>query len=125
MVSQGQPEVLRFGVFELNLPARELRKYGVRIRLTGQPFDLLCLLLERHGVVVTRDEMRNRLWPGGCPRRFRAQPQHRDQEAPQRVERFAGKSRLYRVHARVGYRFIASTSGRSAARPLRKQLFRK
>ena len=54
--------VLRFGVFEVNLAARELRKHGVRIRLHGQQFRILSLLLEKPGEVVARETMRQRLW---------------------------------------------------------------
>jgi len=52
-----------FGVFELDLRAAELRKRGVRIKLQEQPFQILCLLLDHSGQVVTRDELRHKLWP--------------------------------------------------------------
>jgi len=54
--------VFRFGVFEANEPAGELRKHGVRIKLHSQPFKVLILLLEKPSAVVTREEMRQRLW---------------------------------------------------------------
>ncbi|HKT80595.1 MAG TPA: winged helix-turn-helix domain-containing protein [Vicinamibacterales bacterium] len=60
-----QREVICFGEFELNLRARELSKHGERIRLQDQPFLVLAMLLERPGDVVTRDEIRARLWPDG------------------------------------------------------------
>jgi len=53
---------LRFGVFEVDLRTAELRKHGVRIRLEEQPFHILALLLECPGELVTRDELRQRLW---------------------------------------------------------------
>src|SRR5216110_3725178 len=52
-----------FGVFEVDLKAVELRKHGVRIKLQEQPFQILSLLLEHPGEVVTRDELRQKLWP--------------------------------------------------------------
>lgn len=52
-----------FGVFEVDLRAAELRKHGVRIKLQEQPFQILSLLLEHPGEVVTRDELRQKLWP--------------------------------------------------------------
>jgi TolB-like protein len=52
-----------FGIYELDLHARELRKQGLRVKLQQKPFDLLAALLERPGGVVTRDELRQRLWP--------------------------------------------------------------
>ncbi len=54
--------VFRFGVFEANEAAGELRKHGVRIKLHSQPFKVLLLLLERPTGIVTREEMRQRLW---------------------------------------------------------------
>src|SRR5215472_6095110 len=55
--------LVRFGDFELDLRAAELRKHGVRIRLQEQPFRILTMLMERPGEVVLRDEIRRRLWP--------------------------------------------------------------
>jgi TolB-like protein/DNA-binding winged helix-turn-helix (wHTH) protein/Tfp pilus assembly protein PilF len=54
---------LRFGVFELDLPAGELRKAGRRIRLSGQPLQILEALLRRPGEIVTRDDLQRELWP--------------------------------------------------------------
>ena len=55
--------VVRFGVFELDLRSGHLRKAGVRLSLPDQPLQLLTALLERPGQLVTRDELRQRLWP--------------------------------------------------------------
>jgi DNA-binding winged helix-turn-helix (wHTH) protein len=54
--------VIRFGTFEVDLRKGELRKSGLKLRLTGQPFQVLAILLEHPGEVVTRDELRKRLW---------------------------------------------------------------
>jgi DNA-binding winged helix-turn-helix (wHTH) protein len=54
---------LRFGVFELDLRAGELRKHGLRIRLQEQPFQVLAMLLENQGEVVSREELQKKLWP--------------------------------------------------------------
>ena len=56
--------VLKFGAFELDLAAAELRKSGRKIPLPGQPFSLLAALAERPGQVVTREALKERLWPG-------------------------------------------------------------
>jgi Tol biopolymer transport system component/DNA-binding winged helix-turn-helix (wHTH) protein len=56
--------VSRFGVFTLDHASGELFKHGVRLRLGGQPFQILCLLIERQGEVVTREEIRAKIWPG-------------------------------------------------------------
>ena len=58
-----EPQVRRFGLFELDLQAAELRRNGTRIKLQEQPFRILELLLQRPGEVVSRDELRNSLWP--------------------------------------------------------------
>src|ERR1700737_5353519 len=54
--------VIRFGIFELDVRAGELRKRGVRLSITGLPLQVLTLLAERPGEVVTREEFRNGLW---------------------------------------------------------------
>jgi TolB-like protein/DNA-binding winged helix-turn-helix (wHTH) protein/Flp pilus assembly protein TadD len=54
--------VRRFGAFEINLQTGELRKNGLRLRLSGQPFQVLAELVEHAGQVVTREELRSRLW---------------------------------------------------------------
>src|SRR5215510_14376669 len=55
--------VRRFGSFEINLRSAELRKIGMRLRLSGQPFEVLAVLTEHPGEVVTREELRSKLWP--------------------------------------------------------------
>lgn len=62
--TSGAP-VVRFGVFELDPRAGELRKRGVKLHLQAQPFAMLVALVERSGAVVTRAELRERLWPSG------------------------------------------------------------
>ena len=55
--------VISFGPFEIDLRAGELRRDGRKIRLQEQPFQILAMLLERPGEIVTREELRGRLWP--------------------------------------------------------------
>jgi TolB-like protein/DNA-binding winged helix-turn-helix (wHTH) protein/Tfp pilus assembly protein PilF len=55
--------IVRFGVFEADLKACELRKHGFRVKLAEQPFQVLAMLLERPGEIITREELRDRLWP--------------------------------------------------------------
>ena len=62
-VRKAEQQVIRFGVFELNVRSGELRKSGVRVRLQGQPVQLLHALLERPGELVTHEELRRRIWP--------------------------------------------------------------
>src|SRR5579862_5826506 len=61
--TQAPPAVVRFGVFEADLRAGELRRNGVRVRLQDLPFRALTLLLSRPGEVITREEFRQSLWP--------------------------------------------------------------
>ncbi len=60
--SAQSPKVLQFGVFDVDMQAAELRKTGLRVKLQQQPFQVLAVLLERPGEVVTREELRQRLW---------------------------------------------------------------
>ena len=57
------PEIHRFGPFEANLRTRELRKFGARLKIQDQPFQILAALLERPGDLVTREELQQRIWP--------------------------------------------------------------
>jgi len=59
-----QSRVIKFGVFEVDLQAGEVRKAGMRQRLAGQPFQVLQVLLEHPQEIVTREELRQRMWPG-------------------------------------------------------------
>ncbi len=99
--------VVRFGVFELDLSAGELRKNGVKLRLQGQPFQVLTLLLERAGEVVTREELQQKLWPSDTFVDF----DHSLNTAINKVREALGDSasspRYVETLARRGYRFIA------------------
>src|ERR671915_402116 len=53
----------RFGPFEVDLGARELRKSGLKLKLQDQPFQVLALLLRRPGEIITREELQQQLWP--------------------------------------------------------------
>ena len=109
--------VLRFGVFQVNLAARELCKHGVRIRLPGQPFCILSMLLEKPGEIVTREEMRQRLWPSDTFVDF----EHSLNSAIKKLRAALGdsseNSRYVETVPRVGYRFIAPVEAFSAAEP--------
>jgi len=101
---------IRFGPFDVNLQTGELRKKGYKIRLQEKPFQILAALLERPGELVTRDELRQRLWPGDTFVDFdnglnTALTKLRESlgdsaEAPQYIETFP----------RRGYRFVARVS---------------
>jgi cholera toxin transcriptional activator len=106
--SQGNhTRIARFGVFELNLTAGELRKNGAKLRLQEQPFRVLALLLERTGDVVTREEIRQKLWPADTFVDF----DHSLNTAVNKLREVLGDSasspRYIETLARRGYRFIA------------------
>ena len=66
MAAEPEPaRIFRFGSFEADLGNRQLFRNGISVSLTGQPFEVLALLLERRGQLVTREQLRARLWPSG------------------------------------------------------------
>jgi TolB-like protein/DNA-binding winged helix-turn-helix (wHTH) protein/Tfp pilus assembly protein PilF len=111
--------ILRFGVFEVDLKACELRKHGLRLKLPEQPFQVLAVLLETPGEIVTRDELRNRLWSGDTFVDF----DHGLNNAVMRLREVLGDSsespRFVETVPRRGYRFISQIeeSFFPAARP--------
>lgn len=102
-----QTQVLRFGVFEVNPPARELRKHGTRMRLPGQPFAILAMLLEKPGKVVTREEMRARLWASDTFVDFEHSLNSAIKKLRAALSDSSENSRYIETVPRVGYRFIA------------------
>jgi DNA-binding winged helix-turn-helix (wHTH) protein len=104
---QHQPGIARFGIFELDFSAGELRKNGAKLRLQEQPFQVLALLLERAGDVVTREELRQKLWPSDTFVDF----DHSLNTAINKVREALGDSaaspRYVETLARRGYRFLA------------------
>ena len=98
---------LRFGVFEVDLRAGELRKHGLQVRLQEQPFQVLVMLLEHPGEVVTRDELQKRLWAADTFVDF----DHGLNKAINKIREALGDSaespRFVETLARRGYRFLA------------------
>ena len=80
------PRLVTFGVYELDLHSGELRKSGSRLALQQQPLQLLSVLIERPGELVTREDLRKRLWPD-WRRRSESRPY-----AAQKVIHFEGGS---------------------------------
>lgn len=105
---------MQVGTFELDVQARELYDGDTRIRLQTQPFEILCALLERPGDVITRDELRQRLWPGGTFVDF----EHSLNTAIKRLRAAlgddAGQPRFVETVPRCGYRYIAGRPHRPA-----------
>jgi TolB-like protein/DNA-binding winged helix-turn-helix (wHTH) protein len=104
--SDARPRLLRFGVFEVDLRTGELRKQGLKVKLHGQPFQVLAMLLERPGEPVTREEIREKLWAGDTFIDF----EHSVNTAIKRVREALGDAaehpRYIETLPRRGYRFI-------------------
>jgi DNA-binding winged helix-turn-helix (wHTH) protein len=97
----------RFGVFEADAATGELRRKGLRVKLHSQPFQVLLLLLERPGELLTREEIASALWPDGAFVDF----DHGLNSAINRIREALGDSaanpRFIETLARRGYRFLA------------------
>jgi TolB-like protein/tetratricopeptide (TPR) repeat protein/DNA-binding winged helix-turn-helix (wHTH) protein len=111
--------VRRFGAFEINLQSGELRKNGMRLRLSGQPFQVLAVLVERPGELVTREELRSELWLADTFVDF----DHGLNNAVARIREALDDSsdapRYVETIPRRGYRFIAPlTDVRPTAVPI-------
>jgi len=107
---------IRFGVFEVDLRSGELRRSGVKVKLQGQPFQVLLTLLERPGEPITREELRLRLWPADTFVDF----EHSLNAAIKRLRDALGDSAEKPVFIetlpRRGYRFLAPVNNGTPAR---------
>jgi DNA-binding winged helix-turn-helix (wHTH) protein len=105
--SAAAPRRYRFGAYEADAATGELRRQGIRLRLNAQPFQVLCLLLDRPGELLTRDEIAHTLWPDG----IYVDAEHGVNSAVNRIREALGDSaaspRFIETLARRGYRFVA------------------
>ena len=106
---------LRFGVFEYDPAVGELRKQGRKIKLQGQPIDILALLLEHPGEVVTREEVQRRLWPADTFVDFEHSLNAAVKRLRDALDDSADTPRYIETMARRGYRFIAPVDGLAPA----------
>jgi len=97
----------RFGVFEADTATGELRRQGLRVKIHAQPFQMLCMMLERPGELLTREEICRELWPDGTFVDY----EHGVNSAVNRIREAlgdtAGNPRFVETLARRGYRFVA------------------
>ena len=107
MPEDRQVGALWFGVFEVDLRAGELRKKGMRVRLQGQPFQVLAMLLEHPGEVVTREELQKRLWPADTFVDFDQGLNKAINKLREALGDSADTPRFVETVARRGYRFLA------------------
>jgi Tol biopolymer transport system component/DNA-binding winged helix-turn-helix (wHTH) protein len=104
------PNTVQFGLFEVDLQTRELRKSGVKIKLNDQPFQVLTVLLERPGEVVTREELQTRLWPADTFVDFDLSLNTAVKKLRQALGDESDNPRFVETLYRRGYRFIAPVS---------------
>jgi TolB-like protein/DNA-binding winged helix-turn-helix (wHTH) protein/Tfp pilus assembly protein PilF len=105
-----------FDPFEVNLRSGELRKHGVKVKLHHQPFVILAMLLERPGEVVTREELRRRLWPSDTFVDFDVGLNSAVKKLRDALGDSAETPRYVETLSRRGYRFIGSLSHAAASR---------
>ena len=120
----GGTKIIRFGVYELNAEVAILRKNGIRIRLQDQPFQILTVLLEKAGEIVTREELRSRLWPEGTFVDFDHSLNASVNKLRDALGDAASNPRFIETVPRRGYRFIAPVerlAGPSPEPPARGQ----
>ncbi len=103
--------VVRFGEFEVDLRAGELFKQGIKIKLQQQPFRVLALLLEHAGEVVTREDLRQAIWPAGTFVEFDVGLDAAIHKLRSALGDSAENPRLVETLPRRGYRFIATIDG--------------
>src|ERR1700693_3136011 len=101
------PRTIRFGVFELDLRSGELQKQGRKIRLEGQPVQVLICLLENPGELVTREELHRKLWPADTFVNFEHGLNAAVKRLRQALNDSADNPRFVETLPRRGYRFVA------------------
>ena len=99
-------DVVRFGPFELNVRAGELRKQGAKIKLQEQPFQVLQILVQRRGETVTREELQEKIWPSDTFVDFDHGLYNAIRRLREALEDSAEAPRYVETLARKGYRFI-------------------
>src|SRR6476659_1467050 len=98
----------RFGAFQLDLRARELRRNGIKVRVPDQSIQVLAMLLEHPGEVVTREEVHQRLWPNGTIVEFDHSINAAIKRLRQALEDSPETPRYVETLPRLGYRFIGT-----------------
>jgi len=110
METSSQWRVARFGTYEVDLQSRRLTKSGYRIRLQDQPFQVLALLIERQGSVVSREELKERLWASDTFVAFDDGLNTAIKKLRAALSDTADNPRFVETIPRVGYRFVAPVS---------------
>jgi TolB-like protein/DNA-binding winged helix-turn-helix (wHTH) protein/Flp pilus assembly protein TadD len=109
---------MRFDAFEVDMRAGEVRKHGIRLKLHRQPFQVLSLLLEHPGDVVTREELRQKLWPGDTFVDFDTGLNSAVKKLRDALCDSAEEPRYIETLPRRGYRFIAQVQNGDSSTPV-------
>jgi Tol biopolymer transport system component/DNA-binding winged helix-turn-helix (wHTH) protein len=108
-------KVVRFGLFEVDFASQELRKSGIKIKIQDQPYQILALLLERPGEIVTREEIQKRLWAGDTFVDFDLGLNSAVKKLRQALGDESDNPRFVETLYRRGYRFLAPVQGDAPA----------
>src|SRR5439155_23395720 len=100
-------QIVRFGVFEADLETGELRKNGAKVPLEGQPFQVCAILLERSGKLVSREEVRQKVWPEDTFVDLDYAVNTASKKIRIALAREADNPRVVQIIPRRGYRFIS------------------
>ena len=103
-------DIYQFGIFQLDLKARELHKAGIKVKLQDQPFRVLALLVERAGQVVTREDLQKSVWPTDVYVAFDQGLNNAIKKVRDALGDSADSPRFIETVARHGYRFVAPVS---------------
>src|SRR5882724_5778058 len=114
MSSPSSSRFFRFGVFQLDLRARELRRNGIKVRVPDQSIQVLAMLLAEPGEVVTREAVHNKLWPNGTIVEFDHSINAAIKRLRQALEDSAESPRYVETLPRMGYRFIGAVENVAA-----------
>src|SRR6266567_5502218 len=102
--------IIRFGIFQLDLKTRELHKAGVKVKLQDQPFRVLASLVAQAGQVITREELRQNIWPTDVYVAFDQGLNNAIKKVRDALGDSADNPRFIETVARHGYRFLAPVS---------------
>src|ERR1051326_3450074 len=111
------PPIIRFGPYEVDLRTGELRKHGLRIKLQDQPFQILAMLLDRPGELITRDQIQEKLWPAETFVDFDHSVNTAIRRLRDALSDSADQPRYVETLPRRGYRFIGEVQSSAVPDP--------
>src|SRR5215471_16359182 len=117
MAAVHRAQVLFFGPFEAHLETQELKRHGIRLRLPRQSFQILALLLERSGQLITREELQRALWPSDTFVDFERGINAASTRLREAIGDSAENPRYIETLSRRGYRFIGALESRETLAP--------